>query len=155
MIKVVLADDNKAILDSMGNFLEKYNEIEIVGKAKDGVEELEYIIEQKPDVIVTDIEMPLMTGIDVIEKIQDIGEKPTVIVITGAINPLIQSKLNSLSIYQIFIKPLKYEILANEIIAIGKFIDESKKVAETEKESLKDKKKKYNKIANFFNKLKK
>ena len=154
MIKVVLADDNKVSLDVMGNFLEKYNGIEIVGRARNGAEELKYIIEQKPDVIVTDIEMPVMTGIDVIEKIQNISKQPTIIVITGATSPFIQSKLNSLPIYQILRKPIDYDVLANEIITIGKLIDASHEVVEIGKRTLENKKKKSNKIVNFLNKLK-
>lgn len=153
MIKVVLADDNESALNSMAKILENYKEIEIVGKAKDGEEELQYIIEKQPDIIVTDIEMPLMTGIDVIEKIQDMEKRPKVIVVSGATSSFVQSKLASLKIYQVFRKPVDYEKLANEIIASSMIIDTSCNADKKEKQKS-EKTKKQSKISSFLNKLK-
>ena len=153
MIKVVLADDNESALNSMAKILENYKEIEIVGKAKDGEEELQYIIEKQPDIIVTDIEMPLMTGIDVIEKIQDMEKRPKVIVVSGATSSFVQSKLASLKIYQVFRKPVDYEKLANEIIASSMIIDTSCNADKEEKQKS-EKTKKQSKISSFLNKLK-
>lgn len=153
MIKVVLADDNESALNSMAKILENYKEIEIVGKAKDGKEELQYIIEKQPDIIVTDIEMPLMTGIDVIEKIQDIEKRPKVIIVSGATSSFVQSKLASLKIYQVFRKPVDYEKLASEIIASSMIIDTSCNTDKEEKQKL-EKTKIQSKISSFFNKLK-
>ena len=153
MIRVVLADDNELALNTMAKILESYKEIEIVGKAKDGEEELQYIIEQQPDIIVTDIEMPLMTGIDVIEKIQDIEKKPKVIVVSGATSSFVQSKLASLKVYQIFKKPVEYGRLANEIIESSKITETFDNTCNEEKQKLNETKKQ-SKILNFFNRLK-
>lgn len=153
MIRVVLADDNESALDIMVKTLENYKEIEIVGKAKDGKEELQYILEKQPDIIVTDIEMPLMTGIDLIEKIQNMEKKPKVIVVSSAMSSFVQSKLISLKVYQIFKKPVEYERLANEIIESSKITETFNNTGNEVKQKL-DKTKKKNKILNFFNKLK-
>lgn len=153
MIRVILADDNESALNTMAKILGSYKEIEIVAKAKDGEEELKYIIEKQPDIIVTDIEMPLMTGIDVIEKIQNMEKKPKVIVVSGATSSFVQSKVASLKVYQIFKKPIEYDRLANEIIEISKITEISNNVDNEAKQKL-DKTRKQSKILNFFNKLK-
>ena len=153
MIRVVLADDNESALNTMAKILGSYKEIEVLGKAKNGEEELQYIIEKQPDLIVTDIEMPLMTGIDVIEKIQDMDKRPQVIVVSGATSSFVQSKLASLKVYQIFKKPLDYERLANEIIESSKITETSNNTGNEAKQKL-EKTKSKSKILDFLKKLK-
>ena len=64
MIRVVVAEDQNMVLGALAALLEIEGDIEVIGRAKDGEDALSLCREQKPDVLLTDIEMPLMTGLE-------------------------------------------------------------------------------------------
>jgi two-component system, NarL family, response regulator NreC len=68
-IKVVIADDHELFRDGLKLMLSKHKEIEIAGEAENGIELIELVKKYKPDVILTDIKMPLMDGIEAVKKI--------------------------------------------------------------------------------------
>jgi two-component system, NarL family, response regulator DesR len=69
MIRVVVAEDQSMVLGALAALLEIEPEIEVVGKARDGREALELVEQERPDVLLTDIEMPLMTGLELAAEI--------------------------------------------------------------------------------------
>ena len=147
MIKIVIADDNEILLEQIVKGLKQSQEIEIVGIAKNGQEELDYIKQFCPDVVITDIEMPKMTGVEVIEIPKDFENPPEFIVITGRASSEIMKKLYSLPIRNIFSKPLEIQRIIDEI--------EKTKVVEIPKERVKtlaEEKSLFRKIKQFFNK---
>jgi len=70
MIKAVLADDQSLILDSLEIMLSNVEDIEIIGKATDGQEALDLILEEEPEVALLDIRMPRLTGLEVLAEIR-------------------------------------------------------------------------------------
>ena len=68
-LKVLIADDIDVITEGNKKIVEKNSNIEVIGIANDGNEEYELILKLKPDIVVTDNQMPKMNGIEVIEKI--------------------------------------------------------------------------------------
>jgi len=69
MIKVMLADDHKLLIDGLRPLLEKQGDIKVVGVAKDGLEAVSLAVKLKPDIILLDISMPQLNGIDAARKI--------------------------------------------------------------------------------------
>lgn len=65
MIRVVVAEDQKMVLGALAALLEIDGDLEVVGRAQDGETALAICRELKPDVLLTDIEMPRMTGLEV------------------------------------------------------------------------------------------
>ena len=63
-IKIILVDDHQIVKDGLRALLEKQNNIEIIGESNDGIEAIKLAKELKPDIIITDINMPNMDGID-------------------------------------------------------------------------------------------
>jgi len=70
MTKVLLADDHQMFIDGMRIYLEMHDNIEIVGEAKNGVEVIQFVEENPVDVIVLDISMPELDGIEVTKFIR-------------------------------------------------------------------------------------
>ena len=75
MIKVVLADDHQMFIDGMKVFLEGHDHIQVVGEANSGIEVLDILEKQEVDVVVLDIEMPELDGIETTKFIRKKYEK--------------------------------------------------------------------------------
>lgn len=110
-IKVIIADDNIEILNKLKEILEKISKIKLLGIAKAGKEEYEIIKNMKPDLVLTDLEMPELTGIEVLEKLeQEKTEKiPQVIFITGKPSTDFIKRAIKIGALDIIYKPFKDE----------------------------------------------
>jgi two-component system response regulator DesR len=69
MIRVVIAEDQAMVLGALAALLDIESDLEVVGQARDGREALEVVASASPDVLLTDIEMPEMTGLEVAAEI--------------------------------------------------------------------------------------
>ena len=69
VINVAIADDNERIVKILEDMLGSDNEINVVGKAKNGEEAISIIKKEKPDVVLLDIIMPKLDGLTVMDKI--------------------------------------------------------------------------------------
>lgn len=84
MLKVLLVDDEIItirMLQSLINW-EKYN-LEMVGYAEDGLEATEMFLKYEPDIIISDIRMPNMSGIEFIRKVREINKETAFILISA------------------------------------------------------------------------
>lgn len=70
MIRIVLADDHRMLLETLGSLLELEEDLHVVGKASNGAEVLSLVKQFQPDICIMDIEMPLKSGLDVAEELQ-------------------------------------------------------------------------------------
>ncbi|MHC4508463.1 MAG: response regulator [Planctomycetota bacterium] len=77
---VLLADDHKIVLEGLKGLLE--DQYEIVGTVGDGRELLEQVQSLRPDVIVVDVGMPLLNGIDAVTQIKKSGSETKVVFLT-------------------------------------------------------------------------
>lgn len=82
MIRLILAEDQAMLLDAFEALLGLEEDIQIVGRAADGQQALQLAQTLRPDVIITDIEMPHMTGIELAEQIREQGLPSRVMIVT-------------------------------------------------------------------------
>ncbi|UJF32491.1 response regulator [Paenibacillus hexagrammi] len=85
MWRVMLVDDEPLVLEGMRVMVDwnRYS-FDICGEATDGSEALELIGELRPDVVFTDIRMPLLTGIDLIQRTNEsMKQPPTFVILSG------------------------------------------------------------------------
>ena len=82
MIKVLLADDQELIRESLGFVLGAQGDITVVGMAKNGREAIELVRSEKPDVVLMDIRMPEVDGVECTRLIKSAHPNIKVIVLT-------------------------------------------------------------------------
>src|SRR5512134_810311 len=70
-IRVVLADDHPVARAGIRKFLEKEADIQVVGEASSGEEALQMVRDLTPDVLLLDMEMPGMKGVDVAREVKE------------------------------------------------------------------------------------
>ncbi len=79
-IRVLLADDHEAMLDRVAGLLA--TECNVVGTATDGQQALDAVRELKPDVLVLDISMPVMNGIETARRLTEAGSETRIVFLT-------------------------------------------------------------------------
>ncbi|MFC4453408.1 response regulator transcription factor [Deinococcus sonorensis] len=87
MIRVVLAEDQGLVLGALSALLSLEDDLEVVGQAADGAAALELATRLNPDVLVTDIEMPALSGLDVAARLQAQGSRVRVVIVTTFARP--------------------------------------------------------------------
>jgi len=83
-IRVLIADDHRLFAEALEAFLSNDERIEVVGTARDGEEAVRLARDQNPDVVLMDIAMPKVDGIEATKQIQRNGGSPCVLMLTGS-----------------------------------------------------------------------
>jgi DNA-binding response OmpR family regulator len=112
-IKVLLVDDEKAFVDTLAQRL-SMREL-IVDKVYDGEQALSYIQKMDPDVIVLDLKMPGLHGIEVLREIKKIKHEIQVIILTGHGTDKDEEEAKKLGGFDFLRKPADIDLLISKI----------------------------------------
>lgn len=82
MIRVLLAEDQALVLGALSALLSLEDDLEVVGTASDGETAFAKVQELRPDVLVTDIEMPRLSGLDLAARVQAQAPSVRVVIVT-------------------------------------------------------------------------
>ena len=82
MIKVMLVDDQNLVRKGVRSLLELSEEIEVIAEAVDGAEAIRTIPENQPDVVLLDMRMPGLSGLDVLKELSKADKLPPTIILT-------------------------------------------------------------------------
>lgn len=87
MYRVVIADDSEAFLEWLKSLLESSQDFQVISEAKDGADALQAVVEHFPDLVLVDVEMPEMDGIDIAKVMAERWPAIGVILISGNNEP--------------------------------------------------------------------
>lgn len=116
--RILIVDDNKEFCENVRNNLALSETLDVVGTAYDGKSGYDMILETKPDLVVTDIVMPVMDGLTLMHRINSstvLTRKPKVIVISATGYDSIISNAMKLGAEFYFIKPFEMSALEERI----------------------------------------
>lgn len=82
-ISVVLADDHLVVRQGTRRMLEEYPDLDVVGEAGDGQEALDMVERLRPDVLVLDVRMPKLSGVDVVRRLKELSSPTGVLVLSA------------------------------------------------------------------------
>ena len=116
-IEVLIADDNREFGDILCEYLSNQNDIEVIGLARDGLEAVDLILQNAPDIAILDIIMPHLDGLGVLEKIvsSNLDKKPLFIVLSAVGQDKITQRALALGAEYYIVKPFDMDVLVNRI----------------------------------------
>lgn len=83
MVRILLADDHPIVREGLRAVLETQADFEVIAEAANGDEALRIVQEARPDIILLDLEMPLMDGVEAIRRLRQRAASPRIIVFTA------------------------------------------------------------------------
>jgi DNA-binding NarL/FixJ family response regulator len=83
-IRLLLVDDHAMVRKGMKLFLQEYDDISVVGEAANGLKAIELADQLRPDVILMDLSMPILNGVQAIRGIISARPKQRIVVLTGS-----------------------------------------------------------------------
>lgn len=110
-LKILLAEDDSLVRLSVGNVLRHEYPGSTVFLAENGQAGLELFRQHRPDIVVTDINMPVMDGIEMATKIRQISSEASFIVVSGYCDKEKRDSFNRIGCVEYIVKPLSFERL--------------------------------------------
>jgi len=116
-INLIIADDNHNICQLLQNYFQAQNDINVVGVAYNGLEAMELLQTQEPDLIILDAVMPNLDGLGVLERInaKNSMKRPKIIMLTAFGQESLTNEAMTLGVDYFILKPFDLEILGNRI----------------------------------------
>jgi DNA-binding NarL/FixJ family response regulator len=81
-VRVLIADDHTLVRESLVNLLQASGDVQVVAQAADGLETIEKALATRPDIVITDISMPHLNGIEVVRRLREALPEARVLVLT-------------------------------------------------------------------------
>ena len=118
MFRVLIADDEETIRNGLKNLIESYDiGLSVIATAEDGEMAISLIEEYKPEIILMDINMPFMNGLEVIEQIRKTNENTKIIIISGYNQFDYAQKALELGVFSYLLKPINYRNFKDILVA--------------------------------------
>lgn len=115
---ILIVDDNREFCENLRDFLSANDKYEVVGTAFDGKVGYEMVLETKPDLLLTDIVMPVMDGLTLMSRIANntiLTKKPKIIAFSASGYDSIIANATRLGAQFYFLKPFDLEALSDRI----------------------------------------
>ena len=130
---ILIADDNREFCEILNKFLSTEEDFEVVGIAKDGLDALEKIEKENPDILILDIIMPHLDGLGVLESLHklNLDKIPNVVVLSAVGQDKVTQRAFELGADYYIVKPFDFKTFVKRLKQIfGKNIKKSEPVSE-------------------------
>lgn len=117
--KILIADDSEQIQEVLSRILAGYDII----SARDGNSALNLVTSEKPDVLLLDVDMPGLNGIEVLEKVMAMPRKPLVIMLTVDASIETVSKAMGIGVFSYIAKPFQTEVVLDQVKRAFAFLE--------------------------------
>ena len=116
-ISILLADDNTEFARTLTSYIEKEEDMEVIGIAKDGNEAFNMIINTQPDIAILDVIMPHLDGLGVLEKLaeENLKKEPICIMLSAVGQDKITGRALELGAHYYVVKPFDINLLIKRI----------------------------------------
>ncbi len=129
MYKVLLVDDEVIIREGLKNNIDwKMHDMEVIATAEDGLDALEIVKNKHPDIIITDIKMAFMDGLQLISEVKSISPDTLIIFISGHDEFNYARKAIGLGAFDYVLKPIELDYLAKLLNKAQDKLNRSKKM---------------------------
>ncbi len=108
-MRIVIAEDEPKSREGLINIIHRFTDYEIVGVADDGIEGLELVLKMKPDLVISDIKMPGLDGLGMLEKIKEKQMDVQAVLLTGYSQFEYARKALRLQVVEYILKPLEID----------------------------------------------
>jgi len=112
MIRVLIADDEPKIRRGLASLVAATEGFTVVAEAENGVEALEAALREKPDLLLVDIRMPLMDGLEFLRALEARGAEALTVIVTGHDEFRYAQEAVKLRVFDYVLKPVKPPLLA-------------------------------------------
>ena len=109
MLTTFIVDDSVLMRERLAAMLSDFPEVKIVGQARDGLTAIKLIFKQKPDLVILDIQIPKISGIDVLDNIKKHKLASMVIILTNFPYPQYRKKCLELGADYFFNKSTEFD----------------------------------------------
>ena len=136
-INVAIVDDNERMLTLLENILNEDSDISVIGKGGDGLQALDLILKKEPDVVLLDLIMPKLDGLEVMQKVNaevNLKKKPDFIVISAIGQENITEDAFALGASYYIMKPFDNDMILNKIKQIRR--SKTRKLVHTHRHGL-------------------
>lgn len=128
MLRIFIADDEQIVIDSLKFIVEKFVDgAEVVGYAKSGRETIEKVETLKPDVLLVDIKMPGIDGLEAIRRIKDRHDDMVFIIITAYENFGFAQEALKLGVLEYLLKPVNKDKVVEVIKKAGEVVEQNRR----------------------------
>ncbi|MBQ2960393.1 MAG: sporulation transcription factor Spo0A [Oscillospiraceae bacterium] len=114
-IRIVTADPNMDFCRQLSSLASAEGDMEIVGMASDGLDALALTLEQKPDLLLTELVLPKLDGLELLRRLQELDYKGHIVVLSGFYNSNVIADCSNLGVDYFLPKPCDSAALLSRI----------------------------------------
>lgn len=125
-MNIVIVEDEPKIRDGLQTMIRKNTQHAVTGAAENGKDGLKLIREQKPDLVITDIRMPVLSGLDMLAQVKAGGQNVCSIILSGYSDFHYAQDAIRIGVAEYLLKPVTWDDLKKSLKAVEQKMDDAR-----------------------------